>query len=215
MNSLDLTSSSKKKLKRDSEHSQIRKNIRTLRNSFSSEEQAIAAEALVSRILIDPDFQNAEKLAFYQAFDGEINPSLALQTALKLGKRCFLPLINKTDSSMLFVEFNSQSSLKQNHYGILEPELYPDRTLASEYLDTIFMPLVAFDDKGTRLGMGLGYYDRNLAFLRGNAAKSRQKSPKLIGLAYECQRVDELERAEWDIPLDKIITDQTTYLINS
>ena len=76
------------------------------------------------------------------------------------------------------------------------------------------MPLVAFDIYGSRLGMGKGYYDRNLAFMLVNDAKmspSSIKKPKLIGLAHECQRVEQLERAEWDVPLDKVITDQTTY----
>ncbi len=76
------------------------------------------------------------------------------------------------------------------------------------------MPLVAFDINGTRLGMGKGYYDKNLAFMLENGAKmslSSIKKPKLIGLAHECQRVEQLERAEWDVPMDKIITDQATY----
>ncbi len=80
------------------------------------------------------------------------------------------------------------------------------------------MPLVAFDISGNRLGMGKGYYDKNLAFMLLNDAKmplSSIKKPKLIGLAHECQRVERLERAEWDVPLDIIITDQATYTTGS
>ncbi|MDC1436148.1 5-formyltetrahydrofolate cyclo-ligase [Gammaproteobacteria bacterium] len=197
-----------------SKRSHIRKKIRLQRRSFSSKQQEQAASKLLSHILEQKDFRKASKIAFYQAFDGEIDPSPAINAALQLGKQCFLPVISPGNEAMAFVEFTLDSSLEKNHFGILEPTLYPDSALSPEHMDIIFMPLVAFDIYGSRLGMGKGYYDRNLAFMLVNDAKmspSSIKKPKLIGLAHECQRVEQLERAEWDVPLDKVITDQTTY----
>jgi 5-formyltetrahydrofolate cyclo-ligase len=201
-----------------SKHSHIRNKIRQQRRSFSPEQQEQAASKLLSHILEEEDFSKAIKIAFYQAFDGEIDPSPAIKAALEYGKRCFLPVISPGNESMAFVEYTLDSSLEKNHFGILEPKLYPNNALSPEHMDVIFMPLVAFDVKGTRLGMGKGYYDKNLAFMLENAAKmslNSLKTPKLIGLAHECQRVEQLERAEWDVPLDKIITDQTIYTTTS
>jgi len=56
--------------------------------------------------------------------------------------------------------------------------------------------------------MGKGYYDRTFAFVRGNIAAG----PVLIGLGHECQRVEKLEAASWDVPLGGIITGQQFYL---
>jgi len=197
-----------------SKRSQLRGKIRQQRRSFSPEQQNQASSRLLKHILKEDYFKKAGTLAFYQAFDGEIDPAPAVKKALELGKRCFLPVLNPSDTSLAFVEYTLGTSLKKNHFGILEPIEYPNNALASEHMDVIFMPLVAFDMKGNRLGMGKGYYDKSLAFMLKNVAKVRSSSkntPTLIGLAHECQRVDGLERAEWDVPLDKIITDQTTY----
>lgn len=67
----------------------------------------------------------------------------------------------------------------------------------------IFLPLVAFDRTGTRLGMGGGYYDRSLA--RQSTTKTR---PLRVGLAHSIQEVTQLERQAWDIPLDLIATER-------
>jgi len=63
------------------------------------------------------------------------------------------------------------------------------------------MPLVAFDKKGNRLGMGAGYYDRTFGTL------SNQKI-KLFGLGFEVQQVDAIPTEEWDIALDGMITEK-------
>ena len=197
-----------------SKYSQLRETLRQSRRSLSAKQQSLAAENLLNRLLTDDDFKNASKIAFYQAFDGEINPELSLYAALKQGKQCYLPIISPANVSLTFVEYQAESILHENTYGILEPELYPNNALSAEHLDLIFMPLVGFDLNGTRLGMGKGYYDRKLAFLLEKSSEmslNSLKSPKLIGLAHESQRVEQLERAEWDVPLDKIITDQLTY----
>ena len=65
------------------------------------------------------------------------------------------------------------------------------------------------DDKGNRLGMGKGYYDRTFAFVNDKSATG----PELIGLAHECQRVENLEAADWDVPLGGIITGQQFYQV--
>jgi 5-formyltetrahydrofolate cyclo-ligase len=213
MNSSDSITPEIKK-KEVSERSQLRNDMRTKRRALTAEQQDQAARNIQSRILEDPDFKQAQTMAFYQAFDGEIDPSLAVQIALELGKRCFLPVIDPKTESMTFTEYKADAELEQNAFGILEPKLYPNDSLAPEHIDLIFMPLVAFDQSGTRLGMGKGYYDRKLAFLAEKSSEmslTSGKIPVLVGLAHECQRVEKLERAEWDIPLDKILTDQAIY----
>jgi 5-formyltetrahydrofolate cyclo-ligase len=66
----------------------------------------------------------------------------------------------------------------------------------------LFMPLVAFDDSGSRLGMGAGYYDRYLGRLPGGL------TPLLVGLAHEAQRSNTpLPGNPWDVPLDGVVTE--------
>ncbi|MAM71528.1 MAG: 5-formyltetrahydrofolate cyclo-ligase [Gammaproteobacteria bacterium] len=199
---------------KDSKHLQIRKKIRQLRRSIPPQAQADAARSVCSAILQDPDFQAAQSLAFYQAFDGEIDPQLLMQEALQAGKNCYLPVLDKNLPQLLFAQYQPDTKLLANKFGITEPPLYPNNTLSPENLDIIFLPLVAFDTAGTRLGMGQGFYDRTLATVHREAGDNSGKTPKLIGLGHECQRVERLERAEWDVPLDMIVTDQTVYRVD-
>jgi len=68
----------------------------------------------------------------------------------------------------------------------------------------VLTPLVAFDDRGVRVGVGRGYYDRCFRFLRGRDAWQR---PKLLGVAYELQHLPYIETQDWDIPLWGAVTE--------
>ena len=72
------------------------------------------------------------------------------------------------------------------------------------------MPLVGFDEQGTRLGMGGGFYDRSFAFRR---QRRHWTGPQLLGLAHGCQKVSQLPTAPWDIPLDGIASDHEVILL--
>ena len=72
-------------------------------------------------------------------------------------------------------------------------------------LDLVLVPLVAFDDRGNRLGMGGGYYDQTFAFL---SQRQHYRRPTLLGVAYEFQRLVALPVQAWDIPLDGVATEK-------
>jgi 5-formyltetrahydrofolate cyclo-ligase len=65
--------------------------------------------------------------------------------------------------------------------------------------DVIVMPLLGYDKRGTRLGYGGGYYDRTL--------KRLSKRPRLVGIAFAAQELDDIPREAHDVPLDLIITE--------
>jgi 5-formyltetrahydrofolate cyclo-ligase len=71
-------------------------------------------------------------------------------------------------------------------------------------LDLVLTPLVAFDDRGVRIGVGRGYYDRCFRFLRG---RSTWKRPKLLAVAYELQHLPVIEENVWDVPLWGAVTE--------
>ena len=70
-------------------------------------------------------------------------------------------------------------------------------------MDVILMPLVGFDKHKNRLGMGGGFYDKTLSF--HNKLKEF-RVPKLFGLAFDSQEVDQLTSQPWDVPVDGIVT---------
>ena len=88
---------------------------------------------------------------------------------------------------MLFLPLHPEAATTANFFGIAEPRGGADRALAPLEFDTIVVPLLGFDRRGVRLGMGAGYYDRAL---RRRIDSSRAwRRPRLIGVAYACQEL--------------------------
>lgn len=143
-------------------------------------------------------------VAGYWAVGGEIALH-AWQTSLDPERTYCLPVL--TEFGVLrFAPWRPGDALTTNRFGIPEPDCPAGSLLDAGDLSAIVAPLVAFDTRCNRVGMGGGWYDRTLAPLRN--AESR---PVLVGAAYELQRVDRLEPADWDVPLDAVCTESTTY----
>jgi 5-formyltetrahydrofolate cyclo-ligase len=182
-----------------------RQQLRAKRRSLSTVEQRSAGASLVSNLRRETFFMRAKRVAIYLANDGEIDPAQLLDTALKSGKQCFLPVLHpmKTNS-LYFIEYTSKTQLVANKFGILEPAFNIAQVAVPWSLYIVFMPLVGFDRQGNRMGMGGGYYDRTLAFMN----VQKKLKPKLVGLAHSCQEVDLISHQSWDIPLHLIATDR-------
>ena len=69
-------------------------------------------------------------------------------------------------------------------------------------LDLLLLPTVGWTADGARLGMGGGFYDRCLG-----SVKASQR-PLLVGLAYACQRCEDLRADPWDVQLDGVLTEE-------
>ncbi len=177
--------------------SQLRQSMRLKRQSLTAGQQTQAAESIIPQALSLIESYQASHIAFYLPFNGEISPIPLMEQLLQQGKKLYLPLLHPfTSGQLLFVNYNCKTILKFNRLGIQEPILDVRNILPLQELEMIFTPLVACDKAGNRLGMGGGFYDRTLA-----------QAPHLIsvGLAHECQQVEQLPIESWDMPLDHII----------
>ncbi len=183
----------------------IRSNKRQHRNQLSALEQSSHATGLANQVCRQQSFLNSNRIACYLANDGEIDPHYIIQTACKLRKRVFLPVLSPFQSKLYFAPFDTGMEMHLNRFGILEPACSPVNWVRAWQLDLILLPLVAFDEKGNRLGMGGGFYDRSLAYRH---TRTHLLRPRLIGLAHELQREQELVTNSWDIPLDMIATEE-------
>ncbi len=189
----------------------LRQQIREKRRALSDSEREYAAFLLCQRIASSRLFQKSQHIAFYLSNDGEMDLSLLIKHAWQQGKQCYLPVLAEPNTQRLwFVPYTPRTKLKNNRFGIPEPiHLSKTRLKKTLSLDLILMPLVAFDEKGNRMGMGGGFYDRTLAFLRH---RRYWKKPHLLGIAYELQKQEKLEAQAWDIPLQSIVTETSGYL---
>lgn len=183
----------------------LRRTLRARRRALTPQQQTRAAHALVQQLKRQPLFLRSRRLAFYLPGDGEIDPRPLIREAWRRGKECYLPVLAPDRSNRLwFVRYTPDTPMLTNRFGIPEPRVRFRHRVAAEYLDVVFLPLVGFDRTGGRMGMGGGFYDRSLAFKQA----SPRHSPYLVGLAHECQQVEQLQLAHWDIPLCAVATDR-------
>ncbi|HVZ13351.1 MAG TPA: 5-formyltetrahydrofolate cyclo-ligase [Bauldia sp.] len=71
--------------------------------------------------------------------------------------------------------------------------------------DLVISPMIAFDRTGTRLGHGLGYYDRAIA-----ALVARGRRPRLLGVAFSVQEVSAIPAEAHDARMEWIVTERET-----
>ncbi|MGI9275322.1 MAG: 5-formyltetrahydrofolate cyclo-ligase [Endozoicomonas sp.] len=191
------------------DRAELRKQLRQKRRSLSAVEQARAEENLVSVICSRPEFIKCQHIAFYIASDGEISPRLCVEKTWALGKHCYLPVLDpETRERMHFLPYKPDTRLVKNRFGIPEPEYDQSVVFPAEKLDLVLMPLTGFDEAGNRLGMGGGFYDRTFSFPRHDG------KPLLFGLAHECQKVESITAADWDIPMQGIATEKAFYSVS-
>ena len=191
----------------------LRRQMRDIRCALSSREQRSHSIQLTRKLNGILMYRRAGRVAFYFSADGEIDPALLMQQAWATGKRCYLPVLRgRLRARLWFVELHQQSRLQLNRFGIPEPVLTRQRQRVPPWgLDIILLPLVAFDARCNRLGMGGGFYDRTLSYRRNH---HHWMGPKLVGIAHECQKLDRIEVRPWDIPLDAVCTERTVYWRN-
>ena len=185
----------------------LRASLRQFRQELSSEKQHVAARSLLDLIGHQDFFRVAQRIAFYQVIDGEIDPQLLLDLALSEGKACFLPVLSRENPEFVsFAAYDADTQLVENQWGIAEPS--PDAIVSPTNFDVVFVPLVGFNEQCFRMGMGKGFYDRTFSFKIFN----RRSRPLLVGLAHESQLVKEAFPVEsWDVRLDAIATDKKIY----
>ena len=168
---------------------------------MSIDERARASTAICNQVKTSREFYASSLVGCYLPMHDEVDTREIIESAWRANKRVFVPVLRKK-RQMVFCEICEDTELTQNDFGLWEPTrgfLMPPRNL-----DMVITPTVAFDKNAHRIGMGGGYFDRTFAFLRH---RSHWIRPKLIGVAFDCQKVEEITPNPWDIRLYRVVTD--------
>jgi 5-formyltetrahydrofolate cyclo-ligase len=126
----------------------------------------------------------------------EIDATPLMQRLRDEGYRLCLPVMEGKGKPLVFRAWSPGDALAETTWGIREP--LPSAEVLDP--DVVLGPLLAFDLTGYRLGYGGGFYDRTLARLRA------LKPIVSIGIAFDEQRVDAVPHADYDEPLDWVLT---------
>jgi 5-formyltetrahydrofolate cyclo-ligase len=159
-----------------------------------------AGEAVAEHISASSVWREASTVALFSTLKGEVDTAPLIQLARSDGKRMLFPR-TVPGFSLEFACVEDAGRLRQGRYGVLEPPSgCATQALTSDVV--VFVPGLAFDRGGGRLGRGAGYYDRTFA-----ATKSNRGRPQLIGVGFAIQIVESVPVTSVDVRMDRIVTD--------
>ena len=185
-------------LMREKKHS-LRAAALAQRSLLSRSESLARSRLIQAQALQFPPYLLRRSVALYNPIQNEVETGEIRDHALVTGKNVFFPRFGLKDSLEL-IKIEAATEFSQGRYGILEPT--GERRLARRDQEelVVFVPGVAFDLRGNRLGRGKGWYDRLIKELGGAI---------LVALAYDFQIVDEVPAEEWDQRVHYVITERS------
>lgn len=184
----------------------LRKCARRSRRALTPRERAEKSRAVCRHIHRSAVFRRTYRLALYAAAPEEVDLSALARHAWCVKKAVFLPVLRPYRPPRLwFGRWIAGRRLRPNRYGTLEPPARYASGTSLHALSVVLTPVVAFDAAGNRIGMGKGYYDRSFAF------RHHRGVPRLVGVAFDCQRVHAIPARPWDVPLDAIVTENGVF----
>ncbi len=176
-----------------------RKSIIAKRDALPEDLRKQYSQTIANCILSQEEVKNAQVIFAFVSFGSEVQTHELLAKLIDMGKTVYIPVTEKGVKTMRLAELRSMDDLEIGHYGILSPKA--DRLVWGDEskVETVLVPGVAFDNRGYRIGYGAGFYDRFFAGLTHKVAK--------IGIAYSLQVIDEVPADEYDVPVDKFISE--------
>jgi 5-formyltetrahydrofolate cyclo-ligase len=184
------------------DRAQLRIALRKQRRSVRTDHAEAVANRISRRLL--RIVSKGQHIAVYSAFDGEVDLGQFIVGAQRLGCTLYLPrIVNQRARRMEFHPLMPIANTVRLRFSRVENSCNRNRRVDPRALDIVLLPLVAFDIHGWRLGFGAGFYDRKFHFLR----RQSHSSPRMIGVAYEFQRVAPQVPSSWDVLLDAVVTE--------
>ena len=165
---------------------EIRKRILSLRNGLDNDWIRDVSIQIEERLFEYKDFLESKNILFYDAFKKEVQTRVMIKRAIDMKKRVFLPVTDFKNKNILVSEFTNKGESGE--------------VVSGNEIEIVMVPGVAFDESGSRIGFGKGFYDRFLYRLSGDV--------KTIGLAFDFQVVGKIPVDSHDFIIDKVITEK-------
>ncbi len=163
------------------------------RDRLSKEEIKKKSKIIKEKLFNLKEYEKAKTIMFFVSFGSEVNTHDMIKEALKSKTVC-IPIV-KEDIITASVIKDVKQLDKKNKYGIFE--ISTIKEIDTKDIDLIIVPGIVFDKSNHRIGYGRGYYDKFLKSFKG---------PK-IGLAFKMQILEIIPKDEWDVQLDKVISE--------
>lgn len=186
------------------EKAALRQEAKARRATIPREARLAFGERLAG---IGPELARAAEariVGVFSAFGDEVPTGRLIAALAAAGFATALPVVQGRGKPLVFRLWKPGDPVQKGQFGIAEP----DETLPEALPDFLFVPLLAYDRRGQRIGYGAGYYDMTLAKLR---ALHRVTA---VGVAFSAQEVLYVPSEDHDAPLDAVLNEREILLTN-
>ena len=176
---------------------ELRQKYKALRNSLSENEIEEMSLAVANKILTLPIWEKTYFHIFLPITEHhEVNTEFILHLLSGKDKEIIISKSDFDTKKMTHFLLTDNTKIKKNKYNIPEP--VDGIIVPSNKIDVVFVPLLAFDKKGHRVGYGKGFYDKFLSECKPDVIK--------IGLSYFEPEELITDVFEGDVKLDYCVT---------
>ncbi len=175
----------------------LRKSLLQKRAHLGSDERQLASFQIYHHALKWEVFQTSHTIHIYLNQPEEVATSGWIESAWAQQKKVVVPYLRPSSKTMGHSQLDSFQQLQNGPFSIPEPHPKYRVDVDLKTVDLVVVPGVGFDRKGGRLGYGQGYYDRFLS----------QVQALRVGLAFECQIVDQVPQTEHDVRMHFLISE--------
>jgi 5-formyltetrahydrofolate cyclo-ligase len=187
----------------------LRKKYKELREQLSVDEIEAKSMAIANRLLqLDtiPNGRQVWEQTYFHLFlsieeQKEVDTEFILQILAGKDKEIVVAKSNFKTLEMTHYLLTDNTKFQKNEYNIYEP--VDGLEVPVSKIDVVFVPLLAYDKKGNRVGYGKGFYDKFLSKCREDIIK--------IGLSFFEPEDAIAAVSETDIRLDYCVTPMTVY----
>ncbi|XLS28933.1 5-formyltetrahydrofolate cyclo-ligase [Flavobacteriaceae bacterium M23B6Z8] len=181
---------------------QLRQKYKVLRSALTEADISSASIKISNLSLTLPIWD----FTYYHIFlpiekNNEIDTTYLISILQGKDKEVVVPKSNFANNSLMSILMTDNTRFEISDYGIPEP--VNGIPLPTENLQVVFVPLLAFDKNGNRVGYGKGFYDRFLSECEEGIVK--------IGLSFFNPEEEIAEVSSFDISLDYCITPDKIY----
>ena len=174
-----------------------RRELRQILASMSTQDRQEASKAICAHLSTLPSIETADTILAYLPLEGEVDLTPLLTALIEKSRTVCVPIVtweNKTMHAGLLPTLDRESLIEGKH-GLREPR--DSLPVSADTIDVMLVPGLGFDRNGSRLGRGGGYYDRYL---------NNHRSPIVIGVAFDCQMLESIDREEHDQLMTAVVT---------
>ena len=182
---------------------ELRRQVVAAVAALGKTERSARTRAVEERLFEFANFLEAHIVMMYMAGEGEVDTRAMIARALQYNKIVVLPAFDpESGDPRLYRVDRIDSGLRSGPRGVPEPDSASFKQVPLEVVDIAVVPAIALDEKGGRIGTGIGHYDRLMPQLAVTTRK--------VALAFETQILPQIPMESHDKFVDIIITDTRT-----